>query len=204
PGDLISALPDAVIHHIFSFLPLKDIVKTSVLSRQWRSTWTTTTHLVFYGFRPRNHVACSSDFRSILDSILIQCTSPATKRFHITNFKYEADRAKLDFWLRFVVGCRVDDLFLELITTKSRFVYVVRPFLHCSSWLVRLEVSWCRFSLGTTTRLPCLEFLSMAYVELESSGKSCFSDPYVAQLLGCEEHCNKFTECEIVGAHRFI
>ncbi|KAI3434089.1 DYW_deaminase domain-containing protein [Psidium guajava] len=47
PGDLISALPEDVIHRIFSFLPLRDVVRTSVLSERWRSTWTSITDLVF-------------------------------------------------------------------------------------------------------------------------------------------------------------
>ncbi|KAG6643111.1 F-box protein At2g39490-like [Carya illinoinensis] len=37
--DFISPLPHDVIHAIFSFLPLKHAVKTSILSTVWRSLW---------------------------------------------------------------------------------------------------------------------------------------------------------------------
>ncbi|KAI3906714.1 hypothetical protein MKW92_005091, partial [Papaver armeniacum] len=37
--DRISELPDALIHHIFSFLEMKYVVQTSVLSRRWRYLW---------------------------------------------------------------------------------------------------------------------------------------------------------------------
>ncbi|KAI3850814.1 hypothetical protein MKX03_028527 [Papaver bracteatum] len=37
--DRISELPDALIHHIFSFLDMKYVVQTSVLSRRWRYLW---------------------------------------------------------------------------------------------------------------------------------------------------------------------
>ncbi|KAK3441471.1 hypothetical protein EUGRSUZ_B01848 [Eucalyptus grandis] len=134
PGDLISALPDAVIHHIFSFLPLKDVVKTSVLSKRWRCTWTSTAHLAFNGVRPRNHDAFYFDFPSLVDSVLRQCTSPT-------------------------------DLCLSLITERWS-MYILPPSLYCWSWLVRLEVSLCCFSLDLTVCWPCLKVLSMEYAKL--------------------------------------
>ncbi|CAN1162302.1 F-box/FBD/LRR-repeat protein At1g16930, partial [Linum perenne] len=35
----LSNLPDVIIHHIFSFLDIKYVVQTSVLSRVWRCVW---------------------------------------------------------------------------------------------------------------------------------------------------------------------
>ncbi|KAL3740404.1 hypothetical protein ACJRO7_021653 [Eucalyptus globulus] len=166
PGDLISALPDAVIHHIFSFLPLKDVVKTSVLSKRWRCTWTSTAHLAFNGVWPRNHDASSFDFPSLVDSVLRQCTSPTVKKFHVTDLQYdEADRPKVDRWLHFAAGRRVEDLCLSLITER-RSMYILPPSLYCWSWLVRLEVSLCCFSLDLTVSWPCLKVLSMEYAKL--------------------------------------
>ncbi|CAI0376058.1 unnamed protein product [Linum tenue] len=37
--DRLSRLPDNVIHHILSFLDTKSLVRTSLLSRKWRSLW---------------------------------------------------------------------------------------------------------------------------------------------------------------------
>ncbi|CAN0879081.1 Putative F-box/FBD/LRR-repeat protein At4g13965 [Linum grandiflorum] len=37
--DRLSNLPEAVIHHILSFLDIRSAVQTSVLSRQWRCAW---------------------------------------------------------------------------------------------------------------------------------------------------------------------
>ncbi|XP_059284133.1 putative F-box/FBD/LRR-repeat protein At4g03220 [Lycium ferocissimum] len=37
--DRISDLPDAVLHHILFFLPIKSIAKLSVLSKRWRQIW---------------------------------------------------------------------------------------------------------------------------------------------------------------------
>ncbi|EYU24829.1 hypothetical protein ABFS82_13G021400 [Erythranthe guttata] len=37
--DRISDLPDDVIHHIFSYLPIKSVAQTSLLSKRWSSIW---------------------------------------------------------------------------------------------------------------------------------------------------------------------
>ncbi|XP_056159994.1 putative F-box/LRR-repeat protein At3g18150 isoform X1 [Syzygium oleosum] len=165
PGDLITAMPDAVIHHIFSFLPLRDVVKTSVLSKRWQSTWTTTTQLVLDDLRPRHRDPYYPDFPSLVDSVLSRCTSPAVKRFHITIFKCdEAYRPKLDLWLRFAEERRVEDLCLCL--HQLRVYYKLPRFLYCLSRLVRLEVRGCCFSLGTDVRWPCLKVLSIRNAEM--------------------------------------
>ncbi|OMP01228.1 hypothetical protein COLO4_12050 [Corchorus olitorius] len=38
--DRISTLPDSIIHHFLSLLPIKDAVKTGVLSKRWKDIWT--------------------------------------------------------------------------------------------------------------------------------------------------------------------
>ncbi|KAI3912320.1 hypothetical protein MKW98_023189 [Papaver atlanticum] len=38
--DRIRNLRDSLIHHILSFLEIKQIAQTSVLSKQWRYIWT--------------------------------------------------------------------------------------------------------------------------------------------------------------------
>ncbi|KAL3749780.1 hypothetical protein ACJRO7_010838 [Eucalyptus globulus] len=158
-SDLISALPDAVIHHIFSFLPLKDVVKTSVLSKRWRSTWTTTTHLVFHYVRPRD----IKRWPSLIESVMLRCASPQVKRLHII-YK-EADSPKVDDWLRFAEERRVEDLFLCLCN-PLKGLYKLPEFLYRLSRLVRLEVVNCCFSLGTTIRWPCLKVLVIGSAEL--------------------------------------
>jgi len=37
--DRLSALPDGLIHTVFSFLPAPEVVRTCLLSRRWRSLW---------------------------------------------------------------------------------------------------------------------------------------------------------------------
>lgn len=44
--DRISSLPDSILHHILSFVSLKQAVRTSVLSKRWKETWHTCPILV--------------------------------------------------------------------------------------------------------------------------------------------------------------
>ncbi|WVZ51229.1 hypothetical protein U9M48_002391 [Paspalum notatum var. saurae] len=43
--DFISALPDDALHHVLSFLPAEDAVRTCVLARRWRDLWKSATGL---------------------------------------------------------------------------------------------------------------------------------------------------------------
>uniref|UniRef100_A0A0D3HJB2 F-box domain-containing protein n=1 Tax=Oryza barthii TaxID=65489 RepID=A0A0D3HJB2_9ORYZ len=42
-GDRIGALPDEVLHHVLSFLPAQEAVRTCLLARQWRHLWKSAT-----------------------------------------------------------------------------------------------------------------------------------------------------------------
>ncbi|CAI0552799.1 unnamed protein product [Linum tenue] len=46
-GDKISSLPNNLIEHILTFLPLREAAKTSVLSTAWRRTWVNRPSVVF-------------------------------------------------------------------------------------------------------------------------------------------------------------
>lgn len=45
--DPFNNIPDAILSVIISFLPMKEAVRTSVLSKRWRTLWTYNTHLDF-------------------------------------------------------------------------------------------------------------------------------------------------------------
>ncbi|KAM3261408.1 hypothetical protein ACQJBY_052204 [Aegilops geniculata] len=48
-GDLFGALPDELLRHVLSFLPSRDAVHTSLLSRRWRHLWRSAPAIHFRG-----------------------------------------------------------------------------------------------------------------------------------------------------------
>ncbi|KAH7576819.1 hypothetical protein JRO89_XS01G0156800 [Xanthoceras sorbifolium] len=74
--DRISELPDAILHHILFLLPIKYIAQTSVLSKRWRSLWSTFPDLDFNTIN--NHP---------IDSI-----SSSTTKFNKTSAKKSSPR----------------------------------------------------------------------------------------------------------------
>ncbi|KAH7860976.1 hypothetical protein Vadar_020155 [Vaccinium darrowii] len=46
-GERISGFPEPVIHHIMSFLPPVDVIRTRNLSKTWHSLWSTSPNLDF-------------------------------------------------------------------------------------------------------------------------------------------------------------
>ncbi|XP_037496519.1 putative F-box/LRR-repeat protein At3g28410 [Jatropha curcas] len=64
----IDDLPEPILVHILSFLPAKDAVKTSILSKKWEYLWRSVTNLRFHDifdfFYPISYVLPSSLFMS--------------------------------------------------------------------------------------------------------------------------------------------
>ncbi|KAL7260876.1 hypothetical protein ACSBR1_006529 [Camellia fascicularis] len=63
-SDIISNLPESVKETILACLPMQDAVRTSVLSRKWRYTWTKLPQLVF------DDTFCSDLFSKTKDKLM--------------------------------------------------------------------------------------------------------------------------------------
>ncbi|XP_056171927.1 F-box protein At5g03100-like isoform X2 [Syzygium oleosum] len=98
--DHISRLPAAIIHHIFSFLPFKDVVKTSVLSKQWRFAWASTPYI---------HLSLpSAGVVPLISRALSRCTATKIEKFHLDATKSGNDvLIDPDWWIRFAVAGKV-------------------------------------------------------------------------------------------------
>ncbi|XP_049354831.1 F-box protein At1g80960-like [Solanum verrucosum] len=77
--DLISKLPDELLHSIISFLPTKEAVATSVYSKRWRFLWKSLSRLYLDLYQINNHRARSL---AIADKI-ISSLSFSVDFFHL-------------------------------------------------------------------------------------------------------------------------
>uniref|UniRef100_A0AB38Z7L6 Protease do-like 1 chloroplastic n=1 Tax=Paeonia suffruticosa TaxID=45171 RepID=A0AB38Z7L6_PAESU len=110
--DRISALPRDVIHHIFSFLSPKDIACLSVLSKPFKSAWTTLPILTFHGREGKQELLNFVDQtlrnrhtqKIGLSELVIDLSSYNLKK--VGNLVYR--------WIRYAIDCNVKELILSV------------------------------------------------------------------------------------------
>ncbi|XP_077225903.1 F-box/FBD/LRR-repeat protein At1g13570-like [Tasmannia lanceolata] len=114
--DLISNLPEDAIDRILVHLPIKDAVRTSILSRNWRYKWVTIPQIVF-------DVRCRSRHASSMDIELLNITCVKivyyvlfNHRGPIRKFKcsrYLPSSSDFDQWLLFLSKQGIEEIILE-------------------------------------------------------------------------------------------
>ncbi|XP_058724924.1 F-box/FBD/LRR-repeat protein At1g13570-like [Vicia villosa] len=129
--DIISSLPDDVIDQILTHLPIRDAVRTSVLSNKWRYKWTTLPNLVF------NRECVSEAFEdslvirrkllTIIDHILLLHSGPIN-HFHLSHIG-PISVTTLDKWILYLTRSSIKEL--ELVIRG-----VAQPY----------KLPWCLFS----------------------------------------------------------
>ncbi|CAH2051252.1 unnamed protein product [Thlaspi arvense] len=149
--DSISSMPDEILHHILSFLPIKPVIRTSFFSRRWRHVWCETPCLNFDCLK-----ATPQDIMQTLKSYR------ATKimSFHLT-IPPHVPEPQIDEWMEFAVSRNVEKL--SLFFHPSRKTYRFPDSFYRSSSLEQLSlnlytipgctVSWK--SLRILTLLDC-------------------------------------------------
>ncbi|CAD6257723.1 unnamed protein product [Miscanthus lutarioriparius] len=105
--DNISNLPDGVLHHILSFLPAQDVVRTCVLAKSWRHMWESTTVLRFVWGGTNEPESMIPEFVDHLLRLRIRgCTPLDTCEFRLLGY-HEIDMTRINFWIRIALQCKV-------------------------------------------------------------------------------------------------
>jgi hypothetical protein len=120
--DHMSALPDHMLHHLLSFLPVQAAVQTCVLARRWRHLWKSTTGLRIVGLHDDGLVSVQ-DLRKFMHHLL-----DLRERTHLDTVEikfdvynddddddYDGDDVRyVNIWTRFAVMCKVRALTLHI------------------------------------------------------------------------------------------
>ncbi|KAL5703139.1 hypothetical protein ACHQM5_028269 [Ranunculus cassubicifolius] len=116
--DRISALPDALIHQIFDFLCMKEVVRTCILSKRWQYVWSSTPNLGFdLDCWPSSFLSWPEDFESFIYFV----DNVVSRRRGSNIFKFELNSSIPHFhlcltyiasWIRKVLECGVQHLIL--------------------------------------------------------------------------------------------
>ncbi|KAK1614261.1 hypothetical protein QYE76_019778 [Lolium multiflorum] len=112
--DRIGALPDSILHHVLSFLPVQAAVRTCVLARRWRHLWRYTTGLRIVGLKEGKYSEVK-DLRKFVEHLLIlrERTDLDTVQIKFSKF-CEEDQPRVNLWVRFAVMCKVWALTLHI------------------------------------------------------------------------------------------
>lgn len=107
--DRISALPDAMLQHVLSFLQAQEAVRSCVLARRWRYLWKSIPVLRLTGFRP---VKESREFMDYL--LVLRDRSP----LHACLFNFsevrQGDMHYVNLLIRYALLCQVRVLSIAL------------------------------------------------------------------------------------------
>ncbi|KAL2242158.1 F-box/FBD/LRR-repeat protein At1g13570-like [Sesamum indicum] len=116
-SDRISNLPCDIIDNILKYLPLREVVRTSILSRGWRCKWVSIPYLVFneifQGSLPEEY-----DIEPIIYQILLLHKGPIIK-FILKDVDFKVYPA-IGHWLHFLSNHQVEELAL-------RYTFIAQP-----------------------------------------------------------------------------
>lgn len=110
--DRISNLPDNIIQRILSSLQTKDAVRTSVLSRRWRTKWTSVTNLDILEFGS-NMSQKRSLFMDFVDRV-IALRKPLDIHLFALACEVFSDASRINSWVGAAVKHNVQHLLLQL------------------------------------------------------------------------------------------
>ncbi|AES59067.1 F-box/RNI/FBD-like domain protein [Medicago truncatula] len=155
-SDIISCLPDHLIELILSHLSIKEAVRTSVLSSNWRKKWSTLPDLVFdrecVSTETSKHPSViESKFLRIVDHVLLLHSGPINKFEVSDSNQYFTigvnSMADIDQWI-FQISKRYIKEFVLDIRLKPR--YKIPCCLFSCQSLQHLELNYCCLNPPTT------------------------------------------------------
>jgi hypothetical protein len=165
----LGKLPEEVVRHILSFLPIKDAARTSVLSKRWEYLWASIPNLDFLLLRSAKRE--TTLFMNFVDRVLSLRNSSVIKRFTLCCYVM-LDASRVNTWISATVGHKVEELRIELHDCKGEFSL---PYcLFTCETLIGLHLDMpCILKLPTRIFFSNLKILTIKNVT--------FSDEYLTQ-----------------------
>ncbi|XP_075671346.1 F-box/FBD/LRR-repeat protein At3g52680-like [Castanea sativa] len=126
--DRISDLPESLICHILSFLPIQEAVATSILSSRWEHLWTLVSRLDLDSETIGDSLSCGQSpnqgqckpfsFGHIVSRLLTLHRAPYLRTFRLKFFLCR-NCSRLDKWIGNVVERKLEELDLEIYGDDS-------------------------------------------------------------------------------------
>ncbi|OVA07777.1 F-box domain [Macleaya cordata] len=170
--DKISELPDALLHHILSFLPTKSAVRTSILSKRWKYLWTSIPVLDFrkwrsgssYVRKDERRLLETKKFSNFVDRMLsLPDIAINIHKFYLNCDKRDFfDASQVTTWISTVVTRKVEELILFIDFQHSSLLPPC--FFTCES-LTMLELDmYVMLDLPNSISFPRLKILRLKLI----------------------------------------
>ncbi|KAK7291158.1 hypothetical protein RIF29_06082 [Crotalaria pallida] len=164
--DRISCLPGHVIDQILSLLPIREAVRTSILSSKWRYKWAALPNLVFDNqclpVPYQDHSIIKNKLSRIIDHVLLLHSGPI-KKFKLSH-RDLIGVADIDKWTLHLSRRSIKELVLEI--WKGQRYKIPSSLFSCQS-LIHLELFNCFLKPPSTFRgFRNLKSLDLQHVTL--------------------------------------
>jgi len=179
--DHISELPDPILDHILSFIPMKQILQLSILSKRWQNVctlfpipefeqhlFTNNLHKVPPYEKEEELQRKKQEFKNFVERYLL---GHYTQRLSINKFRLhmilddESDCALLNRWIDYAVECNVKELNLNIWIDKMTYelpkkYYELPKRVLLAKSITELKLSQCKLkSFYSDINLPSLKKL---------------------------------------------
>ncbi|RZC90936.1 hypothetical protein C5167_028768 [Papaver somniferum] len=194
--DRISNLPDSLLHHIHSFLRIKDIARTSVPSKRWNFIWTTVPILEFanslYNSIPTYPE--TQKFMDFVDGTLHRHDSSNIDKFSL-HCNHHLNENRLHSWISTVIRANVKEI--DLFIRQKRRLFIPLSLFTCESLISLKLLTYPNVRLPKYISFPRLKRLALICFGFsdESWNEELFSRSPVLEeliLLSCTYSTRNF------------
>ncbi|KAI3930258.1 hypothetical protein MKW92_033835 [Papaver armeniacum] len=163
--DKISKLPDELIHHILSFLPIKCATSTCILSKRWNYVSNSIPILDFRKwpqgiiFSEKERRLTTRRFMNFLDTVIYLHEKPNIKKLFLS-WDSLFDKTRVIKWIGTVIKRKVEELFLR---SEEPFLFPLSLFTRNS--LTVLDLNCLTLNVPSTVSFPRLKLLRLSTIK---------------------------------------
>ncbi|XP_060964944.1 F-box/FBD/LRR-repeat protein At2g04230-like [Cannabis sativa] len=191
--DIISKLPDDLIHHILSFLPTRDVILTCLLSKRWKLIWYSVPALFFANNSDDDNIDDLEKFYNYVNEYLkhrkkgmyfIGDSSITSFKFEMHPSSYRRKDELIDKWLAFAIENNVKEIHFSMYNTFWMIgdLYYLPKIIDKAKYLTILELKEVNLDASCSFSFPSLKTLSLNDVW---NGYNAKDDGLAKFLLGC-------------------